>query len=58
MKWNSYMFFQQEEVSDFWRSYYAHGNAKLLFVMGKGFDPRMNNILKKIFEELNEKLVW
>lgn len=52
MKWNSYMFFQQEEVSDFWRSYYAHSNAKLLFVMGKGFDPRMNNTLKKIFEDV------
>ena len=52
MKWNSYMFFQQEEVSDFWKSYYAQRNAKLLFVMGKGFDPRMNNTLKKIFEDL------
>ena len=52
MKWNSYMFFQQEEVSDFWKSYYAQRNAKLLFVMGKGFDPRMNNTLKKIFEDV------
>ena len=52
MKWISYMFFQQEEVSDFWKSYYAQRNAKLLFVMGKGFDPRMNNTVKKIFEDV------
>lgn len=53
MKWSSYMFFQQDEVSDFWKSYYSERNARMLFVMGKGFDPRMNNILKKVLGDIN-----
>lgn len=47
------MFYQQEAVQEFWREYYSNGDAKVLFIMGKGFDPRMNNTLKMIFKNVN-----
>lgn len=53
MKWSSYMFFQQDEVSDFWKSYYSKKSARILFVMGKGFDPRMNNTLKMLLQSVS-----
>lgn len=36
-----------DELKRFWTSYYAlDNNKKILFIMGKGFDPRMNNNIK------------
>ena len=47
-KWDSYVLYDNKtEITQFWKSYYSKKTAaKVLFVLGKGFDPRMNNIIK------------
>lgn len=47
-RWESYvMYHQNDNLVNFWKEFYANkqGVNVLLFI-GKGFDPRMNNILK------------
>lgn len=46
--WNSYIMYAcTDELTKFWSSYYTlDSNKKVLFIMGKGFDPRMNNNIK------------
>ena len=44
-RWSSYVSF--EDVSNF-TDYLVHRGSSLLFVMGCGFDPRMNNVLRQI----------
>lgn len=46
--WNSYIMYAcTDELTKFWSSYYTlNNNKKVLFIMGKGFDPRMNNNIK------------
>ena len=46
-KWNDYvMFGGHDEISEFFKHYYERRKGHLLFIIGKGFDPRMNNILQ------------
>jgi hypothetical protein len=41
-------------LTNFWSSYYTtKGDKKVLFVMGKGFDPRMNNNIKLLTETVD-----
>ena len=47
------MFYQQKEVQAFCEKYYSQRSARVLFIMGRGFDPRMNNTLKIIFKKVN-----
>ena len=51
-RWESYvMYHQNQELVKFWKEYYQDKpDAKVLFLLGKGFDPRMNNILKLFLE--------
>lgn len=51
-RWESYvMYRQKEKLVTFWKKYYKdRPRAKVLFLLGKGFDPRMNNILKLFLE--------
>ena len=55
-RWESYVMYRQnEKLVEFWKEYYKDKPAvKVLFLLGKGFDPRMNNILK-LFLENNPK---
>ena len=57
-RWESYvMYHQNEKLVEFWKEYYKDkSRAKVLFLLGKGFDPRMNNILK-LFLEINPEQV-
>lgn len=45
MKWDSYVLYDNKpDITEFWNSYYNHRESiNVLFVLGKGFDPRMNN---------------
>ena len=58
-RWESYVMYRQnEKLVEFWKEYYNDKSfAKVLFLLGKGFDPRMNNILKLFLENnLGQKL--
>lgn len=51
-RWESYVMYRQnEKLVKFWKEYYKDKPAAtVLFLLGKGFDPRMNNILKLFLE--------
>lgn len=50
-RWSSYVSFEDRiKVSEF-TDYLVKRGSSLLFVMGCGFDPRMNNILKQIISQ-------
>ena len=56
-RWESYVMYRQnEKLVEFWKEYYMDKPAvKVLFLLGKGFDPRMNNILKLFLENNPEQ---
>jgi hypothetical protein len=41
-RWNPYVLFNNEKVNDFWKGRYSNPDHKVLFILGKGFDVRMN----------------
>lgn len=45
------MFETNEVIKQFWEDYYEGKSPRVLFVLGKGFDPRMNNCLKLFAEK-------
>ena len=51
-RWESYVVYHQNDnLVEFWKEYYkGRIGAKVLFLLGKGFDPRMNNILRLFLE--------
>ena len=51
-RWESYMLYHQnDKLVSFWNEYYKDKpTVRVLFLLGKGFDPRMNNILKLFLE--------
>lgn len=40
-RWNPYLLVNGEKINDFWKSLYE-GTHKILYILGKGFDVRMN----------------
>lgn len=58
-RWESYVMYRQnEKLVEFWKEYYKDkSGAKVLFLLGKGFDPRMNNILKLFLENNPEQVI-
>lgn len=58
-RWESYVMYRQnEKLVEFWKEYYKdRSRAKVLFLLGKGFDPRMNNILKLFLENNPEQVL-
>jgi len=58
-RWESYvMYHQKDELENFWKEFYQRRpQAKVLFLLGKGFDPRMNNILKLLLQTVNGLLL-
>lgn len=58
-RWESYVMYRQNErLVEFWQEYYqGKTGERVLFLLGKGFDPRINNILKLFLENNpNQKL--
>lgn len=58
-RWESYVMYRQnEKLVEFWKEYYKDkSGTKVLFLLGKGFDPRMNNILKLFLENNPEQVL-
>ena len=50
-RWSSYVYLEKDDVLTFAADYFAKRQSTLLFVMGCGFDPRMNNVLEKIISQ-------
>lgn len=49
------MYARNEALAEFWSSYYAsNSDKKILFIMGKGFDPRMNNNIKLLLQTISK----
>lgn len=53
-KWSTYYFFDSKEnINKLWNTYFACDSKRtFLLVMGKGFDPRMNNVLKMLLDKI------
>jgi len=49
-RWNPYVLLQNDGVTDFWKSHFTQANRKVLLIMGKGFDVRMNFTVKSLLE--------
>lgn len=55
-RWESYvMYRQKKKLIDFWNEFYKDKeHPQVLFLLGKGFDPRMNNILKLFLSTVSD----
>jgi len=42
LRWNSYVLLKGKELSHFWKSHFEIPEKKVLYILGKGFDVRMN----------------
>ena len=53
-RWESYVKYRgKEELVDFWKEFYGdYPKDKVLFLLGKGFDPRMNNTLALLLKNV------
>lgn len=53
-RWESYIkYHRKDELENFFREFYGDNpQVKVLFIMGKGFDPRMNNMLTLLLKEV------
>lgn len=47
-KWNEYFLCHGEEFRDFWSDYFTSASRDILFLLGRGFDPRMNLGVKEL----------
>lgn len=52
--WKSYVIYHRKnKLVEFFKEFYSHNpQVKVLFLLGKGFDPRMNNILTLLLENV------
>ena len=55
-RWESYvMYRQKKKLIEFWNEFYKDKeHPQVLFLLGKGFDPRMNNILKLFLSTVSD----
>ncbi|MDD2986137.1 hypothetical protein [Flavobacterium sp.] len=49
-RWNPYVLLQDESVKELWRNHFYGSNKKVLFILGKGFDVRMNLGIQSLIE--------
>ena len=50
-RWRSYAFFRgADEIKELCSGYFSTRHSHLLFVLGCGFDPRMNNVFYQLLE--------
>lgn len=47
LRWDSYVLIPNDKIDGFWESHFGiqHASRKTLFILGKGFDVRMNYVL-------------
>ncbi|HWG46499.1 MAG TPA: hypothetical protein VN688_27300 [Gemmataceae bacterium] len=56
MRWRNYILVRDGEFSSFWKAHFAERTRSVLFVCGKGFDPRTCIALRTIAELANGAL--
>ena len=49
-RWGSYVLRNGDGLIDLWRQYLSVKERRILFIMGRGFDPRMCHGLSRLFE--------
>lgn len=53
-RWNPYLMFKGGKTKCFWMDHFGKNDHKLLFILGKGFDVRMNLCLENLIESCPE----
>ena len=56
MRWRDYVLVRGDEFSSFWKAHFAERSRSVLFVCGKGFDPRTCIAIRTIAELANGAL--
>ena len=51
LQWDPYVLIKSDKVKSFWKSTLAK-NEKTIFILAKGFDPRMNSFSNEIMDSL------
>jgi hypothetical protein len=55
-RWNDYFFITNIDYDDFWKEYLSD-KRNILFILGRGFDPRMCSGLERILKELGPSTI-
>lgn len=50
-RWNPYVLLQNETITDLWSNHFKNNDKKVLFILGKGFDVRMNIGLESLINK-------
>jgi len=48
LRWDPSVMIRGNKTSEFWKEHFKDGSRKLLFILGKGFDIRMNIAVKEL----------
>lgn len=54
-RWDSYVLISNKEINNFWKEHFGIDQLQrsVLFILGKGFDIRMNNVFKTLLSSTN-----
>lgn len=58
MRWDPYILVRDSEFSQFWGKHLEAGNRHLLFVLGRGYDPRALDATRSILTQGGTGEVW
>lgn len=58
LRWDPYVFVEDRDFDGFWREHLAMRARNLLFILGRGFDPRALAALRRITELGGAPQVW
>lgn len=50
LRWSPYVFFNGNTTYSFWQKHFSNPKRKLLFILGKGFDVRMNIAIEALIK--------
>lgn len=51
LRWDPYVLLKNKECSNFCKSHFSESHRKVLFILGKGFDYRMNACIRMLKQE-------
>jgi len=50
-RWNPYVLLDNDTVKELWSDHFLNSNRKVLFILGKGFDGRMNLCIESLLSK-------
>lgn len=57
-RWDSYVLISNNEINNFWQEHFNNtANRSVLFIIGKGFDIRMNNVFKTLLGSTKDVII-